>query len=187
MGGLTKVEKAEAKLAAKAAGPILTQLSKTAGSGIAELANPVSKALMTYGCRNQIAVVNTVQALAPVSEKFFSMLNETIKISQDTNYKKFDLIVSLISQDENASIETKIQLVNDYLQQEHSRKIDTLKTVRGGTVAVGGIAAAGLCGLKHIDAKKAITLAKITAEQAEKISENRSNVIIGLAKLIFKG
>lgn len=125
------------------------------GPAVKELAPPICKALTIYGCRNQIAITNAVSALNPlfkeISSRYFELLKETIDISFKIDSKNYEAILSAILQDENASIEAKIELAEEIITtiKTHNREtvkvvITTAGKVIAGTAAISAVAVAGV-------------------------------------------
>ena len=143
------------KRAKDATPSILEILSSTVGPAVKELAPPICKALTIYGCRNQIAITNAVSALNPlfkeISSRYFELLKETIDISFEIDSKNYEAILSAILQDENASIEAKIELAKEIITaiKTHNREtvkvvITTAGKVIAGTAAISAVAVAGV-------------------------------------------
>lgn len=74
---------------------------------------------MAVGIR--IVIVEALRVTAPaveiISKEFFETLYQTIELFQQTKQQNFDIILNVIFSDENASIETKVDLVNRLLVQ----------------------------------------------------------------------
>lgn len=136
----------ENDLAVLASSHVLEKVGEITGTIVKEMVGPVSQALTTYGCRNQIAIVEALRVTAPafeiISKKFFETLYQTIEISQKTKQQNFDIILNAIFSDEKASIETKVDLVNKLLVQNGKNNNKIAKTVAKG--AVGVAAAVGV-------------------------------------------
>lgn len=132
---------------AKGATPaILEIISATVGPAVKELATPICKAMTIYGCRNQIAITRAVAEINPlfnkIADRYFELVNETVRISLDIDSKNYDIILDAIMKDEAASIETKTELAKDMIATIKSQNRETMKTVisTAGKAAVKSVA-----------------------------------------------
>lgn len=161
------------KRAKEATPNILNLLSNTAGPAVKELAGPLCDALTKYGCRNQIAVTNAVTVLNPlfreIAEQYFSLLNDTVIISLETDSRNYEIILNAIMADETASIDTKTQLAKEIIAANKSHNLEITDTVisKTGKIAIRGMSVIGLIigAVSYIDFKKVQT---ITAGKTER-------------------
>lgn len=86
-----------------------------------------------------------------ISSRYFELLKETIDISFEIDSKNYEAILSAILQDENASIEAKIELAKEIITaiKTHNREtvkvvITTAGKVIAGTAAISAVAVAGV-------------------------------------------
>lgn len=182
---LTKEVKEMTKRAKDATPSILEVLSATVGPAVKELATPICKALTIYGCRNQIAIINTVSALNPlfkeISDRYFELLKETVDISIEIDSKNYEMILSAILQDENASLETKTKLANEIIT---AIKTQNRETVQVAIITTGKV----IAGTAAISAVAVVGVSLIALEKTKKIVDgknDRTRVIMdGVANIV---
>lgn len=181
----------ERKLAVSASKQVLEKVGEVTGIIVKEMIGPVADAIKTYGCRNEIKIIEEVKVLAPefekLSEKFFDVLYQTIEISQKTKQRNFEIILNAIFSDENASIEVKVDLVNKLLAEKGKNNAEITKTVTkgaAGTFVASLIVVKGSSLVKSLAQQhSAVTIKKISQEAK---TERLKIAMDGIANIVGK-
>lgn len=175
----------ENKLAQMASSSVLKKVGEVLGITVKELIVPVSDGLVKYGCRNQAAIVALVHTTQPIfseiADKYFQVLYETIEISQRVHSENFDIILSAIFADEDASIETKVELANKIItaiEEQDNKKISMLLNTGIITVSViAVIVASAIIGNSYINLKKVNIIQNIKLKKTKIIMNGIEKII----------
>lgn len=143
---LSKLNRLEQKKAKAMTPVILECLGGELGKNLANMAGPICKALTTYSCRNQLAITKmvceTCPAFAQIANKFFDVLNQTLKISAEIDTKNYEVILDAIFKDETATIQEKTRLAKETIETIKTQKRENARTIieATGTVVLGTVA-----------------------------------------------
>lgn len=143
---LSKLNQLEQKKAKAVTPVVLEYLGGEVGKNLANMAGPICKALTTYSCRNQLAITKmvceTCPAFAQIADKFFNVLNQTLKISAEIDTKNYEVILDAIFKDETATIQEKTRLAKETIETIKTQHRENIKTVieATGTVVLKTVA-----------------------------------------------
>ena len=116
----------EAKVAKKAVPRVMNKLGVLANIDLSTAIRPAIEAISKYSLRNQIAVTEAIKAVCPafmaVSEKFFTYMEATIRLSEETSCRKIEHIVDKVFEDNSPNFEVKIANIKEILQMEEETK-----------------------------------------------------------------
>ena len=116
----------EAKVAKKAVPQVMKKLGTLANLDLSAAIKPAIEAISKYSLRNQIAVTEAVKVVCPafatVSEKFFTYMEATVRISEETSCRKIEHIVDKVFEDNSPNFEVKIANIKEILLMEEVTK-----------------------------------------------------------------
>ncbi len=160
----------ENQLAVSASKAVLEKVGDLTGTAVKDMVEPVSRALVAYGCRDQLLIMNvlkeTVPAFEKISRKFFEVLYQTVEIAEKTEQENFEIILNAIFIDENADIETKVEIVRQLLAEQNENKNRRLDiVVKGSVTTISVVLAAfltktGMKNMRDYGVKKVIQQGK---------------------------
>ena len=149
------------------------------------MVQPILKAITTYGCKNQIAIIQSVSELCPlfsqISDRYFNVLNDAIQISERIDTKNFEIILGAIFADETADIDKKVELaqkiIKDVKIQNRENVLMYLKTgakcVTGVTMIAGVVVIGGL----YISYEKVKSINDAKTERTGEIMDGIVNIV----------
>ena len=126
------------------------EILKSLGGACEKFAEPICNAIQVYGCRNQLAIVESVKCSVPefvkFSEQFLEKYTEFITIAEQSSSRNYELVVSAVM-DSEMSIEEKVTYVmeieNDRAVQSSKRWEPWVKTI--ALIGVTTIFSIALC------------------------------------------
>lgn len=106
--------KREDQLAIKKTPDILNTLAMQKGIDLSSAIKPVTEAITTFSCRNQIMITQAVQAVCPVFEsiakEYFACLYEIVDCSEADEMNRF---IEQVMNDPIASLQEKADIINE--------------------------------------------------------------------------
>ena len=178
-------DKHQIRIAKKITPDILEVISSSVGIAGKEMVQPILKAITTYGCKNQIAIIQSVSELCPlfsqISDRYFNVLNDAIQISERIDTKNFEIILGAIFADETADIDKKVELAQritkDVKIQNRENVRMYLKTgvkcVTGVTMIAGVVVIGGL----YISYEKVKSINDAKTERTGEIMDGIVNIV----------
>ena len=175
---------------AKAASPlVLEHLGKEKNlpkSTVDSMNEALTNAIENYGLENPLTIQTAVQTVVPafvqIADRYFFLMRETLRISEDLGlrYDKYTIqMVNAILSDESADIATKTALVNQFIaarRKEDRKDVNTPMFAATGLSAVLGLGALAAF-LRCSDNKKEIAVEALKASKDVEISKEAINAI----------
>lgn len=126
-------------MAVKAFPKILAEVAPS----LAPMAKDACDVIKTVGCRDQIAMVKSLNAISPdfmaYSNKLADKLITFAQVAEQSDSKRYDLIVEAVLNDEKTTLTQKVGLVKELEQRKGSERRALIKTI--GQVAAVPLAA----------------------------------------------
>lgn len=119
------------------------QILAAVAPSLAPMAKDACDVIKTVGCRDQIAMIKSLNAISPdfiaYSNKLADKLFTFAQVAEQSDSKRYDLIVEAVLNDEKTSLAQKVALVRELEQTKGSERRKLIKTI--GSVATVPLAA----------------------------------------------
>lgn len=134
---------------------------------LASFAEPISTAVISVGCRNQILLAKAIEAVGPelvqYSGEIANRLVECAEIVEVSKCRREEFIIQAIMDDSAATIAEKVELVNRYNQARVDGIVSKIQAT--GRAAATVIITASMLGMKDWVPKVTESLADINKER----------------------
>lgn len=134
----------KASTLAKVAVHAVPEIVKNLGPSGESFAGPICDAIKTYGCRNQIAIVEAVKAAVPefckYSDTFLQLFSEVVTVAERSSSKDYELIVEAVL-DSQMGIEQKVEYVVFIERERAENRNSMVKGILGSAgkmILMGG-------------------------------------------------
>lgn len=133
----TLAKKAAKVVFPKVAGELANQIP------VAEVAKAVEEIAKTHRYVKAEYLVETIQAIEPIAEKFITAMDETLRLAITTESKKFDEISTFILMHPDILYKEKYQMYTEIYDKDAKKTNECIKMGIKGALGFTGIVIAG--------------------------------------------